>query len=193
MTIRRKALAAGLAVGLAGARYLRVDGARLTDAWVKAPPAQTVNGPAPLSSAARAAAISDRAVLDRYCVTCHNQTRKTAGLMLDMLDLERVGDHADTWEKVAHKLRTHEMPPPSAPRPDDATYAAVAASLEAALDSAAAGRPSPGRVPVHRLNRAEYTNAIRDLLAMEVDGRSLVADEPVPAGFDNVASVLTVS
>jgi Protein of unknown function (DUF1587)/Protein of unknown function (DUF1595) len=95
---------------------------------------------------------------------------------------------------VAHKLRTHEMPPPSAPPPDDVTYAAVAASLEAVLDAAAASRPNPGRVPVHRLNRAEYTNAIRDLLALEVDGRALLpADNADQQGFDNMAGVLSVS
>ncbi len=114
--------------------------------------------------------------------------------MLDTLDPERVGDHADVWEKVAHKLRTREMPPPSAARPDDVTYAAVAASLEAALDGAAVSRPNPGRVPVHRLNRAEYTNAIRDLLALEVDGRALLpADDADQQGFDNMAGVLSVS
>jgi Protein of unknown function (DUF1592)/Protein of unknown function (DUF1588)/Protein of unknown function (DUF1595)/Protein of unknown function (DUF1585)/Protein of unknown function (DUF1587) len=85
------------------------------------------------------------------------------------------------------------MPPAGAPRPDAAAYRDVIAALESALDRASESQPHPGRVPVHRLNRTEYANAIRDLLALEVDGRSLVADEPVPTGFDNVASVLTVS
>ena len=135
-----------------------------------------------------------RAVLDQYCVTCHNARLKTAGLLLDQMDVAHVGDAAEAWEKVARKLRTREMPPPGRPRPDDATYSATASWLEAALDTASAVRPNPGRIPVHRLNRTEYANAIRDLLALEIDGRSLLlADEPDHQGFDNVASVLSVS
>src|SRR6185312_4142044 len=94
-------------------------------------------------------------------------------------DLARAGEHAELWEKVASKLRTREMPPPGRPRPDAATYVATANAVEGALDAAAAAAPNPGRVPVHRLNRDEYANAIRDLLGLEVDGRSLLlADEP---------------
>jgi hypothetical protein len=113
--------------------------------------------------------------------------------MLDTIDVDRAGDAAETLEKVASKLRTREMPPAGAPRPDATAYRDVITALESALDRASESQPYPGRVPVHRLNRTEYANAIRDLLALEVDGRSLVADEPVPTGFDNVASVLTVS
>ena len=120
--------------------------------------------------------------------------RKTAGLAIDMLDLQRVGADAEVWEKIARKFRTHEMPPPGAPRPDAATYAAVTAHLENALDSAAAANPNAGRVPVHRLNRAEYANAIRDLLGLDIDSRGVLpADDSDQEGFDNVASVLTVS
>jgi hypothetical protein len=194
MIVRFRAAAGGLAVVLAGAVYLELDAARLTAARVAAPPAQALGAQPPASGQTRAAASSERAVLDKYCVTCHNQRLKTAGLMLDMLDLEQAGDHADAWEKVAQKLRTHEMPPPGAPRPDDVTYAAVAASIEAALDRAAARAPNPGRVPVHRLNRAEYANAIRDLLALEIDSRALLpADDADQQGFDNIAGVLSVS
>src|SRR5438552_2822111 len=107
-----------------------------------------------------------RAVIDKYCVTCHNGKLKTAGLLLDALDPDHAGDHADVWEKVARKLRTGEMPPPGAPRPDPATYADVTAQIEAALDAVAAAKPNPGRVAVHRLNRAEYTAAVRDLLGL---------------------------
>jgi hypothetical protein len=138
------------------------------------------------------AAPAPRAVLDKYCVTCHNERLKTAGLLLDRLDLGQVGDAA-TWEKIARKLRTEEMPPPGVARPDEATYRSTAAWFERTLDDAAAARPNPGRVPVHRLNRTEYANAIRDLLALDVDTRALLADEPDQQGFDNVASVLTVS
>src|SRR5439155_12010684 len=118
----------------------------------------------------------------------------TAGLQLDSLDVNHVADNAQQWEKVVTKLRTREMPPPGRPRPDEATYRSVAAALERQLDAAAAAIPQPGRVPVHRLNRSEYTNAIRDLLELEVDGRALLsADEADQEGFDNMASVLSVS
>ena len=149
---------------------------------------------APLSQAEAAATESVRPVIDRYCITCHNQRLKTAGLVLEGFDLTRVGREADTWEKVARKLRTREMPPPGLPRPDPDSYERATAALEGALDQAASAHPSPGRVIVHRMNRTEYVNAVRDLLALDVDGRSLLpADEPDQQGFDNVAGVLSVS
>ena len=134
-----------------------------------------------------------RFVLNTYCIGCHNTRLRTGGLALDEIDASRVGAATDVWEKVAGKLRTREMPPAGARRPDDATYRSVVLSLETSLDAAAEAAPRPGRVPVHRLNRTEYTNAIRDLLALDVDGRHLIADEPYGSGFDNVASVLTAS
>jgi mono/diheme cytochrome c family protein len=133
-------------------------------------------------------------VINKYCVTCHNAKLKTAGLQLDSLDIDHVGDRADLWEKVARKLRTGEMPPAGLPRPDKATYANATAELESALDAAAAARPNPGRVAVHRLNRAEYTAAVRDLLGLDIDGKAMLsADGADQEGFDNVASVLSVS
>jgi Protein of unknown function (DUF1592)/Protein of unknown function (DUF1588)/Protein of unknown function (DUF1585)/Protein of unknown function (DUF1587)/Protein of unknown function (DUF1595)/Planctomycete cytochrome C len=146
------------------------------------------------STAVATADQNSSAVLSKYCITCHNEKRKTAGLMIDKLDLLNVGEDAETWEKIARKFRTQEMPPPGAPRPDKASYSTVTAHLENALDNAAAANPNPGRVAVHRLNRSEYTNAIRDLLDLDVDGRKLLsADDAEQEGFDNVASVLTVS
>jgi mono/diheme cytochrome c family protein len=133
-------------------------------------------------------------VLNKYCVGCHNRRLKTAGLQIDSLDVNRVGDNAEQWEQIVTKLRTGEMPPPGRPRPDAATSKAIAAALETELDAAAAETPAPGRVPVHRLNRSEYTNAIRDLLGLEIDARALLSsDEADQEGFDNVASVLSVS
>jgi len=133
-------------------------------------------------------------VLGQYCVTCHNGRLKTAGLELDSLDVTHVADNPQQWEKIVTKFRTGEMPPPGRPRPDAATYQAVAAALERELDGASAAKPHPGRVPVHRLNRTEYTNAIRDLLGLEIDGRAVLSsDETDQEGFDNVASVLSVS
>ncbi len=139
------------------------------------------------------AEVPTRAILDKYCTTCHNARLNTGGLALDRIDIAQAGEASDTWEKVARKLRTREMPPPGAPRPEDGEYRTLVTAIETTLDAVAEASPNPGRVPVHRLNRTEYTNAIRDLLALEVDARSLLADEPDSHGFDNVASVLTVS
>jgi hypothetical protein len=136
-----------------------------------------------------------RQLLDRYCVTCHNQKLRTAGLALDTADLTDVGADAAVWERVVRKVRLNAMPPPGRPRPDRAAYSALATYLETSLDRAAARRPNPGRTEaLHRLNRAEYQNAIRDLFALEIDVASLLpADEADRHGFDNVASVLSVS
>src|SRR5262245_46917799 len=137
---------------------------------------------------------STAGLLNSYCVTCHNAKLKTAGLAIDTLDLGNVARDAPLWEKVATKLRTHEMPPPGRPRPNLAGYASATTAIEAALDAAAAAHPQPGRVPVHRLNRAEYTNAIRDLLDVRIDDPALlIPDEPDQHGFDNIASLLSIS
>src|SRR5262249_34154379 len=135
-----------------------------------------------------------REMLDKYCVTCHNARLNTAGLQLDKIDPGQAGDHADVGGKVVTKLRRGEVPPPGRPRPAAAAYKDVVAALEHELDAASASKPYPGRVPVHRLNRSEYTNAVRDLLGLEIDGRALLpSDEADPEGFDNVATVLSVS
>ena len=113
--------------------------------------------------------------------------------MLDGMDVEHVGEHAEAWEKVVRKLRARAMPPAGRPRPDRATYAAVASALETALDRAGAADPNPGRTTTHRLNRTEYANAIRDLLGLEVDGRALLPPDDADLGFDNMADILSVS
>jgi cytochrome c5 len=145
------------------------------------------------SSPAPSAAAPFRAVLDRYCVTCHNEKLKTADLLLDKADLGRIADAAPLWEKVARKLRTGAMPPAGMPRPDQATYESFATYIESPLDRAAAAKPNPGRPTIHRLNRAEYTNAIRDLLAVDTDGESLLPADDSAYGFDNVGEVLSIS
>ncbi|HUK37223.1 MAG TPA: DUF1592 domain-containing protein, partial [Vicinamibacterales bacterium] len=134
-----------------------------------------------------------RTTLDTYCVGCHNARMRVGNLALDESDAARIGASPDLWEKVARKLHTREMPPQGGRRPDEDTYRRLIGSIENALDAEAEARPRPGRVAVHRLNRTEYTNAIRDLLALDVDGRQLIADEPDGHGFDNAASVLTAS
>jgi mono/diheme cytochrome c family protein len=150
-------------------------------------------GPQSVTANASSVAGPYRQALDRYCVTCHNQRLKTAGLMLDTLDLAKISDSAETWEKVVRKLRTRAMPPQPSRRPDHATYERLIAWLEADLDRAAAARPNPGRPLLHRLNRAEYANAIRDLLALDVDGASLLPPDDSAYGFDNISDVLGVS
>ena len=131
----------------------------------------------------------------RYCVTCHNDRLRTAEFSLDGVDLSDLGGHAEQWEKVINKLRTRTMPPVGRPRPDIETYDALASWLESELDQYAAERPNPGRTEAfHRLNRAEYANAIRDLLVIDVDVNELLpADDIDQYGFDNMADVLTVS
>jgi mono/diheme cytochrome c family protein len=134
-----------------------------------------------------------RAVLDRYCVTCHNSRAKSGGLVLEKIDLSDVGAHGDTWEKVVRKVRAGMMPPPGMPAPPDADKQVLLASLTSQLDRAALASPQPGRPLVHRLNRAEYANAIRDLLALEIDPAPLLPADDSSSGFDNIADVLGLS
>ncbi len=136
---------------------------------------------------------SYRAVLDQYCVTCHNERARTAELLLDTADVENIGEGPELWEKVVKKLRTGAMPPAGMPRPDESTYESLATYLETALDRAAAANPNPGRPVLHRLNRVEYTNAVRDLLAVDIDGETLLPADDSRYGFDNIGDVLTVS
>jgi len=136
---------------------------------------------------------SYRAVLDQYCVTCHNETARTAELLLDQADLDKIGQQPEVWEKVVKKLRSGAMPPAGMPRPDQATYDSLALYLETALDRAAAAHPNPGRPVLHRLNRVEYTHAVRDLLALDIDGNTLLPADDSRYGFDNIGEVLTVS
>ena len=135
------------------------------------------------------------ATLARYCVTCHNDRLHTAELSLEGVDLSQVGSHAEVWEQVVAKLRTRAMPPVGRPRPESQTYETLAGWLESQIDRVALTDPNPGRTEaVHRLNRAEYANAVRDLLALDVDVNALLpADDFDEYGFDNMADVLTVS
>jgi hypothetical protein len=152
----------------------------------------------PVASAA-SAPVSPRPVLNRYCVSCHNEKLRTAGVALDTIDAGNVATGAETWEKVVRKLRSRAMPPAGSPRPDESTYDMVASQLERDLDRLAAARPNPGTLPAfHRLTRTEYRNAIRDLLALDdlpkaVDLESLLPADNSSTGFDNLADLLFVS
>jgi mono/diheme cytochrome c family protein len=134
-----------------------------------------------------AAAATPRSVIDEYCVACHDEDKKKAGLALDTIAAQDVPRHPEVWEKVVRKLRARQMPPIGKERPDEAAYNAVIASLETSLDRAAAAHPNPGRTAtLRRLTRTEYQNAIRDLLAVEVDTASLLPADESSYGFDNV-------
>ena len=149
---------------------------------------------APVSNVA-AAPPTPRVFLDTYCITCHNQKLKTAGLMLDTVDLAKPGAHAEVLEKVIGKLRAGSMPPPGMPRADAATYRVVASTLENEIDKAWAADPNPGRIgAVQRLNRSEYNNAIRDLFALDMDVKPLLpGDDTADGSFDNFADTLSIS
>src|SRR5262245_34881293 len=150
---------------------------------------QTRLSPAPETSS------STQALFDKYCITCHSQRVHTAGLTLEALDLMHPGNNAEVLEKVIAKLRAGSMPPPGSPRPDAATYRAVASSLERVVDRGWDAAPNPGKIAaVHRLNRAEYNNAIRDLLSLEIDVKPLLpGDETADGSFDNFGDVLSIS
>jgi len=147
------------------------------------------------TSAQQTGGTSPRVVFDKYCITCHNEKLHTAGLALDKLDLNDSGANAEKLEKVIMKMRAGLMPPAGNPRPDPATYRAVAETLEKGIDATWLARPDPGRVPpVHRLNRAEYKNAIRDLFGLDVNVKSLLpGDETADGSFDNFGDVLSIS
>src|SRR5262245_42933637 len=137
-----------------------------------------------------------RAVINQYCIGCHNEKLKTGGLVPDNVDLSRVGNQAPVFEKIVQKLRSGSMPPAGLPRPDSATYNSLATYLETELDRAAASNPDPGRPAVHRLNRAEYTNAIRDLLGIDTDAldfSALLPADDAAYGFDNIGDILGIS
>ena len=136
---------------------------------------------------------AQRALLDKYCVTCHSNTLRTGGVSVQSLDLLNVSESAEIWEKVIRKLRVGAMPPQGMPRPEKVAIDGLASYLEGSLDRAYAANPNPGRATMHRLNRAEYANAIRDLLALEVDATALLPPDDESNGFDNIADVLKVS
>jgi mono/diheme cytochrome c family protein len=152
-------------------------------------PTPTVSGP----SASAASATPARELVTKYCVSCHNQKLKTGNVMLDEADAEHVFNSAETWEKVIVKLRSRSMPPPGVRRPDNATYDVVAGWLESELDRAAATHVNPGRsAGLHRLNRTEYSNAVRDLIAVDVDAQAMLPPDEQAYGFDTNAEALSM-
>jgi mono/diheme cytochrome c family protein len=152
-----------------------------------APPQQQPSGSTP------APTVPQRALLDKYCATCHNEKLKTGGLSLQAADVAKPPAGAETWEKVIRKLRVGAMPPQGMPRPDKPAADAFATYLETSIDRAALAKPNPGRATLHRLNRTEYANAVRDLLALEIDTTTLLPPDDESFGFDNIADVLKTS
>ena len=176
---RGRALRGALVVGIAG---IGLSGGA---AWTAV---------AAEATQASAAAASQRAVVEQYCVTCHNERMRAGQLSLDALAMADVGEDAEVWERVIQKLRGGMMPPPGAPRPDPATYDGLRSWLETSLDRAAAAHPNPGRTEsLHRLNRAEYQNAVRDFLDFEIDVTELLPADDASYGFDNMAGVLKLN
>jgi mono/diheme cytochrome c family protein len=146
-----------------------------------------------VTSASPSQAQTIREFTKQYCVSCHNERVKTAGLVLDTRDFEHPAADAEVWEKVVRKVGVGMMPPAGVPHPDQAARRALVTALSGALDEAARANPNPGRPALHRLNRTEYANAIRDLLDLEVDPTTLLPPDDSAYGFDNVADVLGVS
>jgi len=133
------------------------------------------------------------AVVQRYCLDCHDAAGQEAGLSLERADLKDIGPHAEVWEKVAQKLRGRMMPPPGEAHPDEQTYDGFVTYLETSLDAAAKQHPNPGHASIRRLNRTEYGNAVRELLALDVDASELLPADDEGYGFDNIADILRVS
>jgi len=144
-------------------------------------------GPAQQTAATSPSPSPQRALVDRYCVRCHNPRTNAGGLSLDGIDIDRVGNHPEIWERAVRKLRARAMPPVGSPRPDERTYDELLSYLTISLDRTARANPNPGRPdPFRRLNRTEYRNAVRDLLDLEVDVTDLLPRDDASHGFDNV-------
>jgi hypothetical protein len=156
-------------------------------------PAHAINGQQSQPASIASPDPSPRGLLNRYCVTCHSDALKTGGLTLATVDIDHAGVDAEVWERVFRKLRAGLMPPSGAPRPDRAAIETFRRTIEASVDRAALEKPDPGTTSLHRLNRSEYANVIRDLLAVDVDAAALLPPDDSSEGFDNIADVLGTS
>ena len=144
-------------------------------------------------SSSASSSVGRKALVDDYCVTCHNDDMRVGNFSLEKVDLTAPGSYAEPLEKVALKLRAGMMPPAGMPRPEPADLEAFIADVESSIDADAAENPHPGRPVLHRLNRTEYKNSIRDLLALDVNVQSLLPPDDMSQGYDNMSDVLTVS
>ena len=185
-----RAVPCGCVVVLAAATYLPGSGLY---AGAPPPPRGSTTSVQKTSTADSAETLNPRVLVNQYCVTCHNERLKTAGLSLETADLGHVGTSGAIWEKVVQKVKSGTMPPAGRRRPDELTLEAFVAWLETELDEYATSYPDPGRPADHRLNQFEYGNVIRDLLALEIDAESLLPADESDHGFDNIAEVLSMS
>src|ERR1035438_1798064 len=145
------------------------------------------------SSPSTAPASQSQALINQYCAVCHNQKLKSGGISLAGLNLSDIAGNSSTLEKVLRKVHSGEMPPPSMPRPDASTARAFTQWLQDELDRAAAAHPNPGRPTIHRLNRTEYGNAVRDLLALDIKPGAMLPPDDTGYGFDNIGEVLSLA
>ncbi|HTG75478.1 MAG TPA: DUF1592 domain-containing protein [Terriglobia bacterium] len=174
-------------------KVLTVGGTLLFTLVLFGQTAPTARPPSSPSASPSVTAAAQRALVDQYCVTCHNDRSKTANLSLQNLEMAAVADHTEIWEKVIRKLRAGMMPPPGVRRPPLQQYEGLRDWLESEIDRKAFGKPNPGSVVLHRLNRTEYANSIRDLLDLEIDPATYLPSDDAARGFDNVAGSLTIS
>ena len=177
------------AIALAGVGLV----ASMTAVFSASPSPVAAGLQAPQAQAAASAAGEQLATIQRYCLGCHNDRARVADVSFTELTADSIGEHADVFEKAVRKLRGRVMPPPGARQPDAAAAAALVAWLEASLDEAEGQAHLPDEVVLHRLNRTEYENAVRDLLAVEIDASELLPADDVADGFDNIAAALQVS
>ncbi len=183
----------GAEVTIRMGRFLGASAGVIWLAAVSISTSNSVHATAQAQPAAAAPATPAASLVAAYCVNCHNDRAKVGGFSLTAADATRIGDAADAWEKVVVKLRSRSMPPPGLRRPDNATYDAAATWLEQELDRAALARPNPGRpADLHRVNRGEYANAIRDLLGIDVDAAALLPPDAQAHGFDTNADALSM-
>jgi hypothetical protein len=176
--------------------FIFAASAAVVGTFAQVTPPRVPSQPAPTESAAvQPPNASPRILLDKYCITCHSLKLRTAGLALEGLEATEPSSQPEVWERVIAKLRAGSMPPPGMPRPSPEIYRAVASSLENAIDQAWIAHPNPGRISaVHRMNRAEYQNVIRDLFALDLDVKPLLpGDETADGSFDNFADSLSIS
>ena len=192
MRHRRFLWACGCAVALLFSASIHVVADRQTAPAKAAAVPQRSQTPAPAATAT-SPALPDQALIQKYCSSCHNDRAKTGGISFEGVSVADAGKHSEIFEKALVKLRGGMMPPQGMPRPDEATLNTFIVALENTLDAQARQSPDPGFKPVHRLNRTEYGNAVRDLLDLDVDVTDLLPADDESYGFDNIAGVLRVS
>jgi mono/diheme cytochrome c family protein len=191
MSARLLTLVAGLAVAALAYETLTAQGTGRETPAAAAPTVGRAAAPAAAPAAqAPGTATAQATVLTQYCVGCHNNRARTAGLSLEGVDPANPAAHGEVLEKVIRKVEAGMMPPQGLPRPDAATMAGFIGSLKRNLDARAAATPMPGRAPLRRLNRTEYANAVRDLLQVDADVAALLPPDDSSYGFDNIADVL---